>query len=126
MEPPILLSVSEPTSNEQTDDTYPRLRRELARELALVTKRLAKANGDVQQLTTTAMDLARRLDESETHNVTLRGEVAELKRLSQEQATTISDQKAYIQRLRQQVERPARLMAKKALRPVHKAIGRGR
>ncbi len=131
---PILRSVGETTETESRGDQNRRLRHELSRELATALERLAQANADVQEVATTAMDLARRLDDSEDRVVLLRaeldelrgGELMETRSLSVEQAATIASQRAYIQRLREQIGRPERLLAKKLLGPVTKLKSLGR
>lgn len=106
---------------------------DVAEELNATHERLARAYADVQEVTSTAMDIALRLDASEKTLVeTLEElrqvrdvELAEVLALSAERADTISRQADYITRLRTQVRHPLRILAKRVLSPVLKKRGDG-
>ena len=123
---PILLGVREATEIESMGDQNERLRQELSRELAAALERLREANTDVQEMARTAMELARRLDDSENRLVPLQAELDEMKKASSQESEIIARQKAYIQRLRDQIGHPEKLLVKKVLRPLKNMKGQGR
>lgn len=116
------------SSDEAGVDVDVRLLDDMGEELRVTHQRLASALSDVQEVTNTAMDIARRLDECEKSLVgtldeleeleAVRGvEVQELRSLMSDQSETIARQAAYINRLRTQIRHPFRIIAKRVLGP---------
>lgn len=103
-------------------DANKRFRDELVKELERTQLRLARSNADCQEAARSAMDLASRLDACES-KLAEAVEQTEAKNheLTQLQAT-ISKQNDYIQRLRQQIKDPVRLLAKRFLGPVRNTL----
>ncbi len=110
--------VAETEGGESIVDANKRFRDELSDELALTLARLSKCNADVQEVTMSAMELATKLDESELSRVETLDLIQAKEHEIAELQETISRQSDYIQRLRSQVKKPLRLMAKQLLGPV--------